>query len=265
MRNIRRGSGRPLLLVHGLGSSREGWSLVLPALAEHREAIAVDLPGHGDSPSEHDSGTFAGLARSLEQWLLAEGLSGVDMVGSSLGGRLVLEMARRGLSGAAVALDPGGFWQGWERHFIKTSLMTSGVLLRSLRPLLPTLAQSAPARSLLLAQLASRPWDLDADLISKELASFAGTPTFDALVQDLAYGPAQQGPAAGNAGPVTIGWGRHDRLCLPVQAERAQKIFQGSRLVWFERSGHFPMWEQPTETVACILEGTSQPRASATD
>ena len=260
MHHIRRGKGKPLLLVHGLGSTRGAWGLIMLALAKHREVIAVDLPGHGESPSEGDSGTFAGLAQSLDQWLLAEGLNGVDMVGSSMGGRLVLEMARRGRSGAVVALDPGGFWEGWERHFIAATLKASGVLLRSLRPALPKLAHSATGRTLLLAQLAARPWDLNGDLIATELSSFAHTPTFDALVQDLAYGPPQEGPVAPSSGPVTIGWGRHDRLCFPVQAKRAQQVFSGARLVWFEHSGHFPMWEQPDQTVATVLKGTSPDR-----
>jgi pimeloyl-ACP methyl ester carboxylesterase len=227
------------------------------ALAEHREVIAIDLPGHGETPREPDSDTFAGLARSLDQWILSEGLDGVDMVGSSMGGRLVLEMARRGRSGAVVALDPGGFWQGWERHLIKTTLATSGMLLRSLRPALSKLAHSATARTLLLAQLAARPWALNGDLVASELTSFASTPTFGALVHDLAYGPVQEGPGAQSSGQVTIGWGRHDRLCFPVQAKRAQQAFEGASLIWFERSGHFPRWEQPDQTVATILRGTS--------
>ena len=41
------------------------------------------------------------------------------MVGSSMGARLVLEMARRGRARAVVALDLGGFWKGWERTFLK--------------------------------------------------------------------------------------------------------------------------------------------------
>lgn len=82
----------------------------------------MDLPGHGQTPTEADSGTFGGLARSLDDWLRAENLIEVDMVGSSLGARLVLEMARRGRAGAVVALDPGGFWQGWERTYFKTNI-----------------------------------------------------------------------------------------------------------------------------------------------
>ena len=67
----------------------------MPALARHREVIAIDLPGHGESPAENDSSTFAGLATSLEEWLVQEKLTAVDMVGSSMGARLVLTIGRR--------------------------------------------------------------------------------------------------------------------------------------------------------------------------
>ena len=252
--SIRRGSGKPLLLVHGLGSSQRAWSEVLPSLAATRELIVIDLPGHGESPAEADSETFAGLARSLDEWLGREGLAGIDMVGSSLGARLVLEMARRGRSGATLALNPGGFWQGWERGYLDVSLTASVALLRTLRRALPTLAHSAAARTMLLPQLSAHPWSLNGDVVAAELTSFADTPTFNPLLKDLVHGPVQEGPAAPGSGPVTIGWGRHDRLCLPVQALRAEAAFPSARLVWFEKSGHFPMWDQPEETIATILE-----------
>jgi pimeloyl-ACP methyl ester carboxylesterase len=250
----RRGSGKPLLLVHGLGSSRQAWSVVALALAGHREVIVIDLPGHGESPADRDSGTFAGLARSLDDWLVEERLVGVDMVGSSMGARLVLEMARRGRAGGVVALDPGGFWKGWERSFVKATLTASGALLRSLRPALPKLAQTAAGRTMLLAQLAARPWALNGDLVAKELVGICDTATFQDLVRDLASGPAQSGPAAPGSGPIAIGWGRHDRLCFPRQASRAKRAFPDARVFWFENSGHFPNWEQPGETVDLILD-----------
>ena len=250
----RRGAGKPLLLVHGLGSTRSGWDPVSSILERRREVILIDLPGHGESPEAAGSDTFEGLADSLSEWLVSERLVGVPMAGSSLGARLVLELARRGLTGPVVALNPGGFWQGWERAWAGTTLLASTNLLRAIRTSIPTLARNTVSRSALLAQLSAKPWALGGDFIAGELDSLAGTATANRLIGDLASGPAQSGPAA--SGPVTIGWGRHDRLCLPVQAERASQAFPGSRLVWFEHSGHFPMWDEPEPSAELILQFT---------
>ena len=51
MHSLRTGSGKPLLLIHGLGSSLRNWDPVLPALSAQREVIAVDLPGFGQTPA----------------------------------------------------------------------------------------------------------------------------------------------------------------------------------------------------------------------
>lgn len=49
MHHVRTGSGPPLLLVHGLGSSLRNWDPVLDELSPRREVIAVDLPGFGQT------------------------------------------------------------------------------------------------------------------------------------------------------------------------------------------------------------------------
>lgn len=253
MHQIERGTGRKLLLVHGLGGSWRSWSTVLDALSIERTVIAIDLPGHGATPAEADSGTFAGLVGSVERYIADNDLAGIDLVGSSLGARIVLELARRGNVGNVVALDPGGFWRGWERTFFKTTIGASGRLVRAIRPGLPMLSKNPVARTALLAQLSAHPWKLDPQIVATELTTLSDTSTFDALVQDLASGPEQTGPAADPGRRIVIGWGRHDRLCLPRQAARAKQAFPSADLHWFEASGHFPMWDMPEETVAVIL------------
>ena len=253
----RRGKGRLLLLIHGLGVSQRSWDLVLPRLAASRTVIAIDLPGHGASPAEPGSGTFAGLADSVEIYIRDQGLTGIDIVGSSLGARIALELAQRGGVGTVVALDPGGFWTApWERPFFSTTLSASVGLLRMIRPMLPAICETAPGRTALLAQLSARPWALDPALVADELANIAATPTIDDLIHDLSTCPAQEGPAAKNSGPVIIGWGRDDRLCQPHQAARAMAAFPSARLHWFGNCGHFPMWDQPEETTDLILQAT---------
>jgi len=256
MHYTRAGRGKPLLLIHGLGGSHRSWDTIWAALAQTREVIALDLPGHGQSLAEADSGTFNGLARSVEEWLAAESFAGIDMVGSSMGARLVLEMARRGRAGAVVALDPGGFWQEWERTFFRATITASIAIIRAMRPALPAITGNVAGRTALMLQLSAKPWALDPALVLNELRSFAGTPTFNSLVKDLANGPMQQGRADTSA-PVVIGWGRKDRLCLPEQASRAIAAFPKATMRWFAQSGHFPMWDQPRETVQVILDATS--------
>src|SRR3954452_16719490 len=48
----RTGSGEPLVLLHGQGFSRRSWDPIVDTLAADRDVIAVDLPGHGDSPRQ---------------------------------------------------------------------------------------------------------------------------------------------------------------------------------------------------------------------
>lgn len=256
MHYIHRGMGRKLLLIHGLGGSWQSWSTIINNLSAHRTVIAVDLPGHGLTPAEADSGTFLGLVGSVERFIGEHGLTGVDIVGSSMGARIVLELARRGSVGHVVALNPGGFWRGWERTFFKITIGLSGRLLRAIRPLLPTLSRNAASRTALLAQLSVRPWALNPQVVETELTGLSNTPTFDPLVHDLADGPEQTGPAAPSTGQMIIGWGRQDRLCLPRQASRAQAAFPSADLHWFDSSGHFPAWDMPDETVSVILAGT---------
>lgn len=251
------GRGKPLLMIHGLGGRRRSWDTIVEPLAARRRLMLFDLPGHGAEPAEPDSGTWAGLVRSMTELIADNSLRGVDVVGSSLGARLALELARRGLVGNAVALDPGGFWQGWERAYLRNTLTASVWLLRSVRAAIPALAHNAVSRSALLAQLSAKPWALDGDVVERELKSFADCRTFDPLVRDLAAGPMQEGPSASGSGRVTIVWGKQDRLCLPQQAERAKAAFPEAELVWFDGCGHFPMWDRPKDTVELVLRATA--------
>ena len=250
------GNGSKLLLVHGLGGTGRSWSPIIPLLAGQREVITFDLPGHGGTAARADSGTFVGLANDLQEFIEQSGLTSVDVVGFSLGGRLVLEMARRGCVGNVVALSPGGFWCGWERTYFKWTLTASQKLLHALKGKLGMLSGSSVSRTALLAQLSARPWALDETMVEKELVSFAKTPTVVPLIKDLASGAAQSGPASPKAGRVTIVWGDTDRLCLPRQAIRARAAFPQAAFHCIKGSGHYSIWDKPSDVADIILEGT---------
>ena len=255
---IRRGGGKPLLLIHGIGGSWRSWQTILNDLAEEREVIAIDLPGHGDTPPLDGETTVGTLCDSVTEFIEENNLTGVDVVGSSMGARMVLELAQRGgIVGGVVSLDPGGFWQGWQIPFFYNSVNLSVKLVRLLQPVMPQITSSALGRSLLMAQFSSRPSKLPPDLVLGEMRSFAESPVFDELLYNLAYGEVQKGAPKGTIKkPLVIGWGRRDRVCLPSQARLAMRKFSDASLYWFERCGHFPHWDKPQETVNLILKTT---------
>lgn len=247
-----------MLLLHGIGGSWQSWTPVLDELAGQREVIAVDLPGFGDTPPLPGTLTFARLVDATVQFLEFNNLVGVDVAGSSMGARMVLDLARRGVVGAVVSLDPGGFWQGWERQFFGASIAASIRLIRALQPAMPAITANAALRTVMFAQLSPRPWDLSPAVLLTEMQNYARSPSFDDLLADLVKSPMQEGVAPGVLRkPLTIGWGRSDRVTLPRQAARAVARFPDARLHWFERAGHFPMWDTPAETARLILETTA--------
>ena len=258
MNYIRRGAGKPLLLIHGIGGDWRSWQTILDDLALERDVIAVDLPGHGDTPPLDGETTIAALCDSVTEFVHENNLTGVDVVGSSMGARMVLELARRGgVVGGAVSLDPGGFWQGWQIPAFYHSINLSIKLIRAIQPIAPQLTGNVITRSLLFAQFSARPWNLPAQLALDTLRSYAESPVFDELLYNLAYGETQKGAAKNSiANPLVIGWGRRDRVCFPSQAKLALEKFPDAELHWFDRCGHFPQWDKPAETVRLILDTT---------
>jgi pimeloyl-ACP methyl ester carboxylesterase len=95
MNYVRRGTGKPLLLIHGIGSSHHSWDLIIDGLTAERDVIAVDLPGFGDTPPLAGETSIRTLADAVTDFLAENNLTGIDAVGSSMGARLVLELARR--------------------------------------------------------------------------------------------------------------------------------------------------------------------------
>jgi pimeloyl-ACP methyl ester carboxylesterase len=264
MNHLRSGTGKPLLLVHGLGGSARSWSTIWEPLVARHDVVAVDLPGFGATPPPRGETSIRSLCDALTAFIDAQGLRGVDAVGSSMGARLVLELARRGgVLGSVVSLDPGGFWRGWERHAFFSSIWLSIRAVRLLQPLMPAIAANQVARTALLAQFSRRPWALDPAVVLEEMRSYANARSFDGLLRQLAYGEEQEGAPRGSIdAPLVIGWGRQDKVCFPRQAQRALSLFPDARMHWFERCGHFPHWDAPEETAQLILDTVSRPAAS---
>jgi len=89
------GDGAPLLLLHGFTGSAATWAPFRARLGAARRLIAVDLLGHGASPSPADPAAYA-LEREVERLvgrLDRLGIGRADVLGYSMGGRVALLLA----------------------------------------------------------------------------------------------------------------------------------------------------------------------------
>jgi len=256
VRTVRRGSGDPYVLIHGIGSRAEVWEPVMDALAERFSVVAVDLPGFGRSPAQVQRPTVDRQTDAFAQWLASEGLKGCHVGGNSMGGAISLELARRGEVRSAVALAPAGFWTPQERRWCQDSLRRAKAQIRALRSLLPAIASTGAGRTVFGWQLFGRPWAVPKAELIDAAEGLLGAEAFDealALFDDYTFHDAEQLDAV----PVTVAWGSRDRLLLARQAARARRVLPKARHEWLVGAGHLPMWDDPDAVASSLIAGAS--------
>jgi pimeloyl-ACP methyl ester carboxylesterase len=87
------GEGGPIVLVHGLDGSHLNWMPVAPRLATLGRVVAVDLFGHGRTPSLRRTARVSANVRMLGRFLDALGGGPAVLMGNSMGGYVSLALA----------------------------------------------------------------------------------------------------------------------------------------------------------------------------
>lgn len=88
-----RGTGEPLLVLHGGLGSIDMFGLALPALAEHRQLIAVDLHGHGRTQLGDRDISYVDQGADMAALVKSLGHDQVDVMGYSFGGGVAFQFA----------------------------------------------------------------------------------------------------------------------------------------------------------------------------
>ncbi|HET9347352.1 MAG TPA: alpha/beta hydrolase [Candidatus Limnocylindrales bacterium] len=89
------GSGRPLVVLHGGLGSGEMFGPILPQLADHHQAILVDLQGHGRTADIDRPFSIEAMADDVAALIEHLGLERPDVMGYSLGGGVAILLASR--------------------------------------------------------------------------------------------------------------------------------------------------------------------------
>jgi len=256
--HVRRGSGPPLVLIHGIGSQWQMWRPVLDRVSREREVVAVDLPGFGGSAALETPPTIEALAGAVAEFLDGIGLAGAHAAGNSLGGAVALAMARAGTARSACVLSPAGFGNMREGTYARGLLIVSRRVAQRLDAHAEFVAGGPVRRALAFGHLAARPWRIPADEAAGAMRNLARSPGFDATlaaVRDHAFGGHT--PDC----PVTVAWGEKDRLLIySRQSARARRLLPDARHVTLHVCGHVPTWDDPEQVARVLLEGSADVR-----
>jgi haloacetate dehalogenase len=93
-----KGSGRPLLLLHGFPQTHVMWHRVAPALAEEFTVVCADLRGYGSSgkpvsTADHTPYAKSAMGQDMIRLMESLGFSRFSVAGHDRGGRLAYRMA----------------------------------------------------------------------------------------------------------------------------------------------------------------------------
>lgn len=255
------GAGSVLLLLHGLGGTWHIWKPVLPLLEKHHRVIALTLPGHFGGPALADGvePTVDALADELLADLHRRGIERAHLAGNSLGGWLSLELARRGFAQSVTALSPAGSWRTPQDYqAVSRPFRIVFALLPILIFLVTLFLRFAGLRRALNRQAMEHGERMPQAECRGSMQSMNRTRILPGLLRSMGRdGPIR--PMQVTDIPVRIAWCEYDRV-IPFERYGRPMLesVRGAESVMIRGVGHVPMYDDPEQVAALILETTGR-------
>jgi pimeloyl-ACP methyl ester carboxylesterase len=261
------GSGRPLVLLHGL-MAHSGFFAQQRELAADFRLIAVDLRGHGRSRAGGTPPTVERVAEDIVELVQALGLENAVGIGWSLGASVLWHVLR----GPAAARFSGAVIVDMTPRVLNEGDWNLGLSAEVCEARRTAIRDDFPAFAAAAGQaMFAQPVADD----KKELAGWAG----DEFARNDATAIAAlwaslmrddlRGALGGIGQPTLVIHGAHSQLYGSGTADHIVTALPNARAVRFERSGHAPHMEQPelfnrlVRDFAASLPRVREPHATA--
>ena len=237
-------SDKNLVLLHGLGGSLERWAFAIPSLEKKYRVIAPDLIGYGQSDKPQIAYTIDLFTRFVFDFLDTLGIKHCCMVGSSLGGRIVVECASTndGSIEKIVLVSPAGTIRSPNRAL---DAYTDAVLN-------PSFESVKKILQLMMGKNNYIPNKIIEDFVL-QVSEPDSKRVFQSTVLGLKNAPSITKSLQRINVPSLVIWGSDDKI-IPIENSTEFRNIKNSRFVTMKNCGHVPYEENPDEFSKLILD-----------
>lgn len=248
------GSGQPgtptLVLVHGFTGSAHDFALVADDLAVDRRAVLLDQRGHGRSTKTGtlDGYTLDQLVADLVAFLEAVGDGPVDLLGHSMGGRVVMGLAlsRPDLVSTLVLMDTSA-WSFVPPDDNVRQLVKAWIEAFDPAKGMPDSLSIGGPEDGLIEEMTPAAWQEEKGQIFAGMDPYAVKAFGMALMADIATGETSlRSELPAITCPTTVIVGEHDHPMVDQAPELAGLVADG-RLAVIDGAYHSPQLTHPDE------------------
>jgi pimeloyl-ACP methyl ester carboxylesterase len=260
------GDGPAIVFLHGFAGSRHEFSGLQQALAAAGyRALAIDACGFGDSDAPDDGFGLVRQTDAYRELFRTLGIKQALIVAHSMGGKYALVLAQRAPQSVSglVLLAPDGFVES-PQHIRVGGLRPIGYLTLWLA------RRRWMLRRLLSAAYAEPARMVTPERIARAAAALGTAQRRRALVEmSVRYRDSDltlsglRGSLREVQQPITLIWGRQDRVFPPAVAQRVQRELPHAQLHLLDNCGHFAHEEQPQQVFALIAAAAAAQRAES--
>ncbi|MBR7070687.1 MAG: alpha/beta hydrolase [Clostridia bacterium] len=232
------GSGIPLLLLHGWGSSSAVYAGVIAALSDRCRCVAPDFPGCGGSETMKTPWTIDDYCTFVLHFMAAVGLDQPILCGHSHGGRVIMKLAGSGLlhPPKIVFLDAAGLipvkTPRQKRRAKEFKTIKKMLTLPGIRRFSGGLLEKARRH------YGSADYNAAPEVLRKTMVSLVNTDLRE-LLPNISC-------------PTLLIWGENDTATPLSDAKIIESMVPDAGLCVLKGTGHFSFCERPYEAHAIL-------------
>jgi pimeloyl-ACP methyl ester carboxylesterase len=238
-------SDRNILLLHGLGGYAERWSNAMPFLAKKFHLYVPDMIGYGQSDKPTADYTPEYFAKFVFDFMDAVGIKNTVMIGTSLGGQVVVECAATQLPTIKkiILISPAGIMR-------KSTPILDAYTMAALYPTKEAVKNAYQ----MMVGSGKEVSEISIERFVNNMSRPNAKMVFLSTLLGLKNAPDIFEKLGKITSPTLVIWGKEDNLIPFEYAQQFVSAIKNCKFIPMEGCGHSPYVEDPEKLSELVIK-----------